>query len=216
MEKKIVPYKQNGMTCAIACMLMVLQYYGKIEKANKAYEYEYFRRYQSRYLDGTPFSAIAYHLAKNDLNTEIIHSSSNIFDNSSNMLSDHLFNLSMDEYKKYLDAAQNKGAKIKNGCNIDTNMIRECLENDKIVIIAGQIGSIILHAILVCGYDKNNFIVCDPLKKEKSVMTSEEIERFMNTALGKWCVAVTQKIKKQEQLLDEIPKYQEDAKNMLN
>ncbi|MBR6778582.1 MAG: C39 family peptidase [Clostridia bacterium] len=215
MEKEITPYKQSGMTCAIACMLMVLQYYGKIQKANRLYENEYFRRYRSRYLDGTPFSALAYHLAKNDLNTELIHSSPNIFDNSSNLLSETMFKLSMEEYSKYLDAAKNNGAKIKNGCQIDTEMLRRCLEEDKMVIIAGQIGEI-LHAILVCGYDKENFIVCDPLYKAKTIMTPQEIDRFMSTALGKWCITVSQKIKKQEQLLDEIPEYQEEAKNKLD
>lgn len=215
MEKEIQPYRQTGMTCAIACMLMVLQYYGKIEKANRLYENEYFRRYRSKYLDGTPFSAIAYHLAKNDLKTEIIHSCPEIFDNSANMLSENMFKLSMQEYSKYLDAARNNGAKIKNGCTIDTSMLRKCLEEDKMVIIAGQIGEI-LHAILVCGYNEDKFIVCDPLYKEKSIMAAEEIDRFMATALGKWCVTVSQKIKKQELLLDEIPAYQEEAKNKLD
>ena len=36
MEKNVTPYRQTGMTCAIACMLMVLQYYGKIQKAQLA------------------------------------------------------------------------------------------------------------------------------------------------------------------------------------
>ena len=34
MIKEIKPYKQRGDTCAICCLMMVLEYYGKIEKAN--------------------------------------------------------------------------------------------------------------------------------------------------------------------------------------
>lgn len=214
MEKDVTPYKQTGMTCTIACMLMILQYYKKIPKANKLYEHEYFRKYHSMYLEGTPFSAIAYHLAKNDLDTEIIHSSPNLFDNSSKTLSENVFKLSVDEYMRYLKAAEAKGARIKNGHKINTTMIRKCLEKDKMIIIAGQINKI-LHAILVCGYDKENFIVCDPLNKFKSIMTPQEVDKFMSTSLGKWCIVVGQTTKELKQLLKQIPKYQREAKNKL-
>ena len=43
MIKNINPYKQHGMTCAIACMLMVLEYYKIIPKANYLYEQKYFK-----------------------------------------------------------------------------------------------------------------------------------------------------------------------------
>lgn len=34
MKKDVKPYKQRGNTCAIVCMMMVLEYYDIIEKAN--------------------------------------------------------------------------------------------------------------------------------------------------------------------------------------
>ncbi len=74
MEKKIKPYKQRGDTCTIACMLMVLEYYHIIPKANGIYERKYNRAYHSHYLTGTPLSAIAWHFSKNDLEVQLIHS----------------------------------------------------------------------------------------------------------------------------------------------
>lgn len=102
MKKDIKPYKQSGNTCAIACMLIVLEYYNKISKADWYYERKYYKCYHSRYMNGTPFSALAYHFAKNNLNTEILHSDINIFNNSNKLLTAEIFQKSMEEYKKYL------------------------------------------------------------------------------------------------------------------
>ena len=85
MKKDIKPYRQNGNTCAIVCMLMVLEYYGLIPKINKYYENKYYRIYKSRYMEGTPLSALAWHFAKNGLNTEIVHSYKEIFNNDKNI-----------------------------------------------------------------------------------------------------------------------------------
>ena len=73
MNKNVKPYKQRKDTCAIACMMMVLEYYGVIEKANWYDERRLYRIYGSKYLSGTPFSALAFHLAKNCLKTTIYH-----------------------------------------------------------------------------------------------------------------------------------------------
>lgn len=59
MKKNIKIYKQKGNTCAIACMLMVLEYYKIISKSNWLYEKKYYNFYKSKYVDGTPFSALA-------------------------------------------------------------------------------------------------------------------------------------------------------------
>ena len=69
MIKDIKPYKQNKMTCAIACMLMILEYNRKIEEANISDEFTLYDMYHSQYMEGTPFSALALHLGKNGLKT---------------------------------------------------------------------------------------------------------------------------------------------------
>lgn len=215
MQKAVNPYRQSAdTTCAIACMLMVLDYYKMIPKVDRRYEKKYYNVYHSFYLDGTPFSALAWHFAKNDLETEIFHSELNIFSNSNNALPQDIFDKSMQEYKRFLQGAENKGAKVINGADINCETLKERLEEDKLVILAGQMGEY-LHAILLCGYEDNNFIVCDPLVKQKQLKTYEEITAFMNTSIGKWYIAVKQKKKNKEILIDNLDKYQNDAKEKL-
>lgn len=190
--KKIKPYKQNGNTCATCCMLMVLEYYKIISKVDWYYERKYYKSYHSRYMDGTPFSAIAYHLAKNNLDVEIIHSEINIFDNSKKLLSDYIFENTMNEYKEYLIYAEKEGTKIINGLDINSDMLKQKLKEGKLIILAGQVSNY-LHAILLCDYIDDKFIVCDPFCKEIQTKTNGEIEEFIKTDIGKWCIIVGHK-----------------------
>lgn len=99
MELDVKPYRQRKMTCAISCMLMVLEYYKVIPKADWLYEKKYDRSYHSQYLEGTPFSALAWHFAKNGLETEIIHSEKEIFTNNIHTFSDTVFNMAIEDIK---------------------------------------------------------------------------------------------------------------------
>ena len=189
MEKNVKPYKQKGDTCAIVCMLMVLEYYKKIEKINWYEERRLYRIYGSKYMSGTPFSAIAYHMSKNELNTTIYHEDKNLFNNNKNVMDKNLFDLAMNEYKEYLTYAEKEGTRILNGIKIDVNILKEKLQEGNLIILAGSIKNI-YHAILLTGYDNENFKVCDPLYKTKQTRTYNEIEQFINTDIGKWFIAV--------------------------
>ena len=105
MAKDIKLYKQRGDTCAIVCMLMVLEYYEIISKINWYDERKYYRIYHSHYTKGTPFSAIAYHLAKNGLEVTIYHSDKNLFSNTKNIFDEYTFNNLLSEYKFFLNNA---------------------------------------------------------------------------------------------------------------
>ena len=194
MNKDVKPYKQRGDTCAIACLMMVLEYYGKIEKANWYDERRLYRIYGSKYMAGTPFSAIAYNLTKKGLNTTIYHSEKDIFTNKNKVLSDIDFEFAMKEYKEHLDVAKSLGTQIKNGININIKLIKEELKKDNLVILAGELlGG--YHAILISGYNNDKYIVCDPIYKNKQERTEEELENFMNTGIGKWFISVNNNIK---------------------
>lgn len=195
MDKNVRPYKQKGDTCAIACMMMVLEYYKVIEKANWYDERRLYKIYGSKYTNGTPFSALAFHMAKNGLDTTIYHESQNLFENNYNVFSKEDFEFAIGEYKEYLGFAKNNGAKISNGILINTNVLKQKLQDDNLVILAGEISSG-YHAVLLTGYDENGFMVCDHLYKAKQTRTFEEIENFMNTSIGKWFITVNDKTKK--------------------
>lgn len=181
-------YRQRGNTCAIACMLMVLEYYQMIPKASWLYEKKYYKNYRSYYMEGTPLSAIAWHFAKNGLDVEIVHSEKELFKNNG-FMSESLFEITKKEYQEFLELAKGKGAVVSNGVNIDINFLKEKLMEERFAILAGQLGKI-LHTILLIGYEEDKFVVCDPLDKEWNFKTNKEISDFMNTSIGKWCVIV--------------------------
>lgn len=184
MDKNVRPYKQRGDTCAIVCMMMVLEYYKVIEKANWYDERRLFRIYRSKYVSGTPFSALAFHMAKNDLDITLYHESQNLFENNFGVLSRVDFEYAMKEYKEYIYLAKNNGAEILTGVSINIDILKQKLQDGNLVILAGEISGG-YHAILFTGYDNIGFKVCDPLYKTKQTRTFKEIENFMNTSLGK-------------------------------
>ncbi len=195
MDKDIKPYKQRGDTCAIACLMMVLEYYKIMDKANWYDERRLYKIYGSKYMAGTPFSALAFHLSKNGLDIAIYHSDKNLFNNDKNVLSENDFNLAMDEYKTYLDRAILKGTSVVNGINIDAKLLKENLKDGKVIILAGEVLDS-YHAILISGYNDDKFIVCDPLYKKKQLKTANELNKFMDTSIGKWFIAIGDKNKK--------------------
>ena len=214
MDKNVKPYKQRGDTCAVACMMMILEYYKIIEKANWYDERRLYRVYGSKYMSGTPFSALAYHISKKGLNTEIYHECENIFSNNQGVLSCQDFDLAMDEYKWYLDLAGKHGTKILNGIKINSELLKEKLMDGNLVILAGEMPGG-YHAILITGYNDRGFIVCDPLYNEKQVRTNLEIEKFMDTSIGRWFVVVNDNTKEKEKLLDNLDNFKNDAKELM-
>ena len=190
MAKDIKLYKQRGDTCAIVCMLMVLEYYEIISKINWYDERKYYRIYHSHYTKGTPFSAIAYHLAKNGLEVTIYHSDKNLFNNTKNIFDEYTFNNLLSEYKFFLNNAKKYNIKIINGININSLLLKNILDNKKLLIIALELQNSIFHAALLCGYNADYFEVCDPMYKEKQFKSMKEIDDLMNTSIGIWFIAV--------------------------
>ena len=184
-------YKQRGNTCAICCMLMVLNYYNVIDKISWYDERRLYRTYKSKYIDGVPFSAILYHLSKNNLDVSIYHSENNLFRNN-NVFNDETFDLMLNEYNEFLDNAIQYGAKVYKGVNINNKLLKEKLSENNLIILAGIVDNI-YHSILLSEYVDNGFIVHDPLDKDKKIMSYNEINNYMNTNIGKWFIVINDK-----------------------
>lgn len=215
MDKDVKPYKQRGDTCAVVCMLMVLEYFKIIDKANWYDERRLYKLYGSKYMSGTPFSALAFYMAKNGLNTTIYHENENLFENKHHVLDNENFDSAMKEYKEYLKLAKDKGAKVSNGISINTDMIKQKLQDGNLVILAGELAGV-YHAILLTGYDDKGFSLCDPLYKSKQKRSYKEIENFMNTSIGKWFISVNDKSKEKEQLLSNLNTFSDEAMEFMS
>ena len=183
MEKEIKSYRQRGDTCAIVCMLMVLEYYGLIPEVNKYYEDKYYRIYKSKYMEGTPLAAVAWHFAKNGLDTEIVHSNKEIFNNDKGVIDKSIYDNLMEEYETFLRQAESVGARISNGIDLNNNLIREKLEDNYLVILAGEVDKV-LHIVLISKYKNNMYVVSDPLYEEKQLWSEEELVKYMDTQIG--------------------------------
>ena len=188
---EIIPYKQHGSTCVICCMLMLLEYYEIIPKAIKYNESKLFKKLKSKYMEGTPFSAACWYLSKENLYCELVHSEEHIFKNDG-YLNEESFNELMEEYNLWCKYCEEKGAKISNGIDIDISFLTGKISEDYKIILAGKVDDY-LHAIVLEKYCDNKFVVCDPLMKDKTILSEEDVMNFMNTPLGKWCICVKER-----------------------
>lgn len=192
MDKDINIYKQRGNTCAIACMMMALEYCGLMSKANWYDERRLYKTYASKYMTGVPFSAIAYHLAKKGLDVSIYHADENYFNNDRHILDKDIFDLALKEYTEYIDKAKKFNTIVVNNIDINIDLLKDKLDQDNILILAIQMNNN-FHAVLLSGYDENNFYVCDPLYKEKQLKNYEEMDEYINTDIGKWFISVKER-----------------------
>ena len=195
-------------------MMMALEYFNIMEKANGYDERRYYRIYGSKYMSGTPFSALAFHFSKNGLDTTLYHQDETLFNNARGAIDTESFQLAMTEYKMMLSRATIMGTTVVNGIKITTQLIRENLEKGNLVIVAGEIPGG-YHAVLISGYDKDKFIVCDPLYKTKQIRTSIELDEFMNTSIGKWFISVNGNSKNKNKLLNNLDKFNTEANDMM-
>jgi hypothetical protein len=128
-------------------------------------------------------------MSKNGLNVVIYHEDINLFNNNKGILDNYDFELAINEYRENLNMAEKVGTKVINGIDINVNLLQEKLQEENLIILAGEISGI-YHSILLTGYDDTGFMVCDPLYKDKQVWSFDKIENYMDTSIGKWFIAV--------------------------
>ena len=201
MCKDIKLYRQHGPTCAIASSMMLMNYYGVMDNCNRLIERELYRKYKSKLIDGAHFSGIAHYLQKNGIDVKLLHSESVYFSNNK-------------EYIPDMEFIENSNVETFCNVNINPDSIHKALENGKVIMLAGNTGKE-LHSILVCGYNNNQFFICDPLMKEKKLITCEELEKYMDTPIGKWCIVSEKKNEKVDRLLQACPNFQIQADEIL-
>lgn len=214
MIKNVPKYTQNADTCAIVCMLSAMKYYNCIDKINSQTEFKYFNKYRSQVLLGTPFSAVAYELAKNNLNVELIHSEKSIFINKHHSMPDYLFSSGMREYKEHMEKAQKEGAKVTNGVDINYDYIINKLKQNHLIMLAGNSGAF-LHAILLCGYRDDNIIAFDPLIGRNKTFNKTTLLNYMDTNIGRWCITIKSKTPEKDKLLGCLDKFNEEAEEKI-
>ena len=212
MRKKIRFYKQHTMeTCGPACMLMILDLYGKVEYPTPKQEAKLYSLYRSRAFKGTNGAAIANCLSRNHLEISLIQSSRHMMDNRDNYFSQELYDALRREYQADAEKCADR-IQFTTGADITCANLRRELDSGKQIILqcivpgnADGIHDHTLHWIVVYGYKGDEFLVCDPLSS-KIRITAEAMENYMDTPIGKIYIAVS----------EANTRYQEFTKNVSN
>lgn len=196
MRKKIRFYKQHSMeTCGPACILMLLDLYGKIEYPTQKQEMKLYSLYRSKAFRGVNGAAVANCLSRNGLDVHLVHSSPQMMDNRDEYFPDELFTKLLAEYRSEVEKCSSR-ASVTLGTEIDCATFRRELDAGRQIILetfipgdADGIHDHVLHWIVVHGYEGELFHVCDPLSS-KIKLTAEELETYMDTPIGKIYIAV--------------------------
>ena len=208
MRKKIRRYTQSDHTkCGPACMLMLLDLYGKLrmppfpKRAEEMQLYNQYRchvRYPGRdeEFPGVNGAAIACHLSSVGLKVRLVHSSENMMDNRDGYFPGELFDGLLAEYQERAEACKDR-IELITGAEITCDTLREELDAGRQIILetivpgnADGIHDRVLHWIVVYGHEGDVFRVCDPGYRQKTTLTVAEMTGFMDTPIGKIYLAV--------------------------
>lgn len=194
MRKKIRFFRQHTMeTCGISCILMLLDYYRKVQYPTAKQEGKLYAKYRTRAFKGVTGAAAADCLGKNDLQVRLIHSSREYMDNRDDYFDRELYYGILAEYKQVVSACGENVA-VQTGVDFDCDDLRTYLrEGNQIMvqcIVPGDADGIhdhVLHWVLVYGTDGKDFLVCDPLSS-KIRLSEAALNHYMDTPTGKICV----------------------------
>ena len=196
MRKKIRFYKQHSLeTCGPACMLMLLDLYGKIEYPTRKQELKLYSLYRLKAFPGVSGAAIANCLSRNGLSVQLVHSSPRMLDNRDGYFPEELFAQLLAEYTAEAEKCGDR-VSVSMGADINCGTLRQALDAGQQIILetlipgdADGIHDHTLHWITVYGYEEDVFLVCDPLSS-KIRLTAAELEAYMDTPIGKICICV--------------------------
>lgn len=196
MRRKIRFFHQHSMeTCGPACMLMLLDLYGKIEYPTQKQEMKLYHLYRSQAFRGVSGAALANALSRNGLSVHLVHSSPQMMDNQSGYFPGKLFDQLLAEYRTEAEKCRDR-IRISTGASVTCASLRQELDAGRQIILetiipgdADGLHDHALHWIVLYGYENDVFLVCDPLSS-KIRLTEAELENYMNTPIGRIFVSV--------------------------
>lgn len=208
-NKDVLQYEQTGNTCGACCLMMAEKYLLGTPALERRNENLIHDRSKSQLIEGDVFSLLADDAVKSGLETKLDHSEKDYFSNKQGYIDQHLFKKLVEEYLVGINVGIKEGLTSETGINIDSELLEKYLNDGYLVILAVMHGNY-LHSILLTGHDSENFMVNNPLKKEKTVVNKKIIEEISKTPVGSWLIAIknSNNIKK---LMDRLPEFKNNA-----
>ena len=201
MRKKVRFFHQHRFpnhtmeTCGAACLLMVLDYYRKVQYPTKKMELKLYKLYKSRVFKGMPASYAADALAWNGLQVQLLHSSPRMMENRDGYYEWDLYQALWREYCARAEACKNR-VEIRTDLDLDTEYLKALLDEGKLVMVqcivpgdADGIHTEVLHWVLAYGWEAGEFLLCDPAYGKVRI-PEEEMAVYLDTPIGRIFLAV--------------------------
>ena len=191
MRKKLRFFRQHTCeTCGVSCILMLLDYYRKVQYPTEKMERKLYGIYRSRAFKGVPGSFAADCLSWNGLRVELLHSAEGFLENRDGYFEGVLFEKILAEYRRRAESCAGR-VEIQTGRELDCRALKGLLAEGKLVMVqcivpgdADGIHQEVLHWVLVYGWRENAFLLCDP-NFGKAAIPEADMERYMDAPVGK-------------------------------
>ena len=195
---KVRFFKQHSMkTCGIACLLMILDAFGK-DFPTIGKEQAFYARYRSKVMPGTSLGAIAYALTRAGLDVTLAHASPKLMDNRNEYNPPELHAQLLEEHTAFISRCGDE-LTLRCGEPITPAWLRDELVADRLVLLeicvpgdADGIHDHVMHGILLYAVDGCTILACDPLKG-RIRLTPPELTALMDTPYGASALSVGKK-----------------------
>ena len=200
VARKLRFFRQHSLeTCGISCILMILDYYHRVQYPTVKQERKLYGIYRSRAFCGVQAASAAECLYRNGLNVALYHESPALIDNNNGYYPEKLYQSILLEYNTTLDRIRDQ-VPIETGCSLTPEWVIGQLAPEKLLMLqcivpvdADGLHDHVLHWVLCYGYRDGQFQVCDPLSR-KITLTAAELEYYMDTPVGRATVVVSGQI----------------------
>lgn len=209
MRKKLRTYRQHVMedweigleTCGIACILMLLDLYQRIQYPTRKMERELYFLYRCRTLKkGVTGAAAAECLShpRNGLQVRLIHSSEEYLENFGGYYTAEQFADLQQEYRSTLLRCRDR-ITVETGVEPTCEDLMQLLAEGKKIMVqclipgdADGVHDHVLHWIVLYGVEEDCFLACDPLPTGGKIrLTKAALDHYRETPIGKLCIVVS-------------------------
>jgi len=173
-------YQQNyPETCAIACYMMAISNYLRNGfRPNKNTETALFLSFDKR----ITITKILRNALKDGFRVKIFSETDYPNIQYKGEMAENL----RINFVRFLDENQNdKSLDINFNVPLQENILRNCLNNGESILVNGTYNSI-PHMRLVSGYINDSFLISDPLKRRKEIMSFKNLKEISNPPLGEF------------------------------
>ena len=192
-------YPQSTLeSCGIACMLMIMKYFGIDTHPDPVKEMNLYKQYGADCTAGTLGSSLAYALSRRRMNVTLVHSSAQMIENRNGYYSDELHRAMLAEYQADIERAEGS-FHVETGTDTGCDRLRHELEQNRVLIVqcfvegdADGMHDHVLHWVVAYGFKNGQFLVCDPLSG-KLRLSEKELSEYMDTPLGACFLSVSKK-----------------------